>query len=125
MSGILDGFTPDPDGGDPPFLQIRKRIAADIAEGSIAVGTKLPSVRALAAQMGVANNTAARVYRELEESGIVETHGRGGTIVTRRGSNTPARVRGAAERLAKEAALAGMDDEAVIALVRASLQVQY
>jgi len=118
--GILEDFVADP-AGDPPYLQVRRRIAADIAAGRIAVGEKLPSVRALAAQLGLAANTAARVYRELEATGLVETRGRNGTVVTRRGAATPAKVLAAAERLAAEAAVAGMDDDAVLALVRAAL----
>lgn len=122
MAQSLETFVPE--GAEPPYLQVRRRIAADIASGAIAVGTKLPSVRALAQQLGLATNTAARVYKELEASGVVQTRGRNGTIVTRRGSSTPARVEAAAQRLAAEAATAGMDDDAVLALVRAALAAQ-
>ena len=119
MPQILESFQLG--GDEPPYRQVRHAIAADIASGKIAVGTKLPSVRALAEQLGLAANTAAKVYKELEESGVVETRGRNGTIVTRRGGNTPAKVLAAATRLAEEASRAGMEDDAVLALVRAAL----
>lgn len=44
-------------------------------------GTRLPTVRELAGRLGLAVNTVARSYRELESSGIVETRGRLGTFV--------------------------------------------
>ena len=53
----------------PPYRQVRRAIAQDIREGKIAVGTKLPTVRALATQLALATNTVARAYKELEELG--------------------------------------------------------
>ena len=46
-------------------------------------GTRLPTVRELAGQLGLAVNTVARAYRELETAGVVETRGRFGTFVAR------------------------------------------
>jgi DNA-binding transcriptional regulator YhcF (GntR family) len=46
-------------------------------------GTRLPTVRELAGQLGMAVNTVARAYRELESAGILETRGRFGTFVAR------------------------------------------
>ena len=46
-------------------------------------GTRLPTVRELAGWLGLAVNTVARTYRELESAGIVETRGRFGTFVAR------------------------------------------
>lgn len=43
----------------------------------------MPTVRELAAELGLAVNTVARAYRELETAGIVETRGRFGTFVAR------------------------------------------
>jgi DNA-binding transcriptional regulator YhcF (GntR family) len=117
---ILENFSPN-DAGEPPYRQVRRAIAAGIASGEIAVGERLPSVRALAAQLGLAANTAAKVYKELEEAGLVETRGRNGTVVTGRGAHVPAKVLGAVERLAQLAHEAGMEPEAVAGLVRAAL----
>lgn len=117
---ILEDFSPS-EGGEPPYRQVRRAIAAGIASGEIAVGEKLPSVRALAAQLGLAANTAAKVYKELEEAGLVQTRGRNGTVVTGRGASVSAKVLGAVERLAQLAHEAGMEDDAVLGLVRAAL----
>jgi DNA-binding transcriptional regulator YhcF (GntR family) len=66
---------------DPPYEQIRRQVAAQVADGTLAPGTRLPTVRALADSLGVATNTVARSYRELEHSGVVTTRGRSGTVV--------------------------------------------
>lgn len=74
-------ITLDTSDGDPPYEQIRTQIAAQVASGELPPGTKLPTVRALATTLGIAPNTVARAYRELEHSGVVSTRGRNGTVV--------------------------------------------
>ena len=54
-----------------------------VRAGALPPGTRLPTVRELAGQLGVATNTVARAYRELESAGIVETRGRFGTFISR------------------------------------------
>jgi DNA-binding transcriptional regulator YhcF (GntR family) len=71
----------DPESGTPPYEQLRTQVATRVASGVLAPGTKLPTVRALAATLGLAVNTVARVYRELEADGVVVTEGRRGTFV--------------------------------------------
>jgi GntR family transcriptional regulator len=65
----------------PPFEQIRAGIERLIARGALDDGTRLPTVRSLAADLGVATGTVARAYRELEQAGLVEGRGRRGTLV--------------------------------------------
>ena len=57
------------------------QIARRAAAGDLPAGTKLPTVRALATELGLAANTVARAYRELEADGVVVTEGRRGTFV--------------------------------------------
>jgi len=71
----------DPNAGDPPFEQLRRQIATRVASGDLTAGTRLPTVRALAEELHLAVNTVARVYRELENDGVVVTEGRRGTFV--------------------------------------------
>ncbi|MDQ3156557.1 MAG: GntR family transcriptional regulator [Actinomycetota bacterium] len=66
---------------EPPFEQVRRQIAAGAADRSLPPGHKLPTVRQLAADLGLATNTVARAYRELETDGVIETHGRKGTFI--------------------------------------------
>lgn len=78
----------DPASPVPPFEQVRTSLASQINDGTLAVGTKLPTVRGLAAELGIAPNTVARAYRELEEAGLLETRGRAGTFVGATGDQT-------------------------------------
>ena len=71
----------DTDSATAPFEQVRTQIAAAIAVGRLGPGTRLPTVRELAADLGLAANTVARAYRELEADALVATHGRRGTFV--------------------------------------------
>jgi DNA-binding transcriptional regulator YhcF (GntR family) len=69
--------------GRPLFDQLRTQVIDGVREGALPPGTRLPTVRELAGQLGVAVNTVARAYRELESAAIVETRGRFGTFIAR------------------------------------------
>lgn len=71
----------DPASFTPPFEQVRAQLAARIRSGELPAGERLPTVRRLAGDLGLAVNTVARSYRELEVEGLVETRGRNGTVV--------------------------------------------
>jgi len=71
----------DTDSPTPPYEQVRSQVVALVRSGALAPGTRLPTVRRLAGDLGLAANTVARAYRELERAGIVETRGRHGTFV--------------------------------------------
>jgi regulatory GntR family protein len=65
----------------PPFVPISERIvqiATMTATGVLEVGARLPTIRQLAKDLGVAGGTVARAYRELEADGVIETRGRHG-----------------------------------------------
>jgi DNA-binding transcriptional regulator YhcF (GntR family) len=103
-----------------PYEQIRTQLAARIADGSIVAGTRLPTVRTLAVQLGVAVNTVARSYRELEAAGLVETGGRAGTIVSAAGSELRERLMSAAGRYAALAISVGADRREAMEMVAAA-----
>ncbi|MGK2956838.1 MAG: GntR family transcriptional regulator [Acidimicrobiales bacterium] len=65
----------------PPFEQVREQLERLVTSGAVPAGTRLPTVRQLASDLSLAPNTVARAYRELEAAGLLETHGRRGTIV--------------------------------------------
>ncbi|MCO8269602.1 GntR family transcriptional regulator [Actinoplanes sp. TRM 88003] len=114
-------ITIDAGSATPPYEQVRLRIAALAAAGSLAAGEKLPPVRALAAELGLAANTVARAYRELELAGLVETRGRLGTVVTARAAGTSAQAQKAAQAYADEVTGLGVPPERALDLVRAAL----
>ncbi|WP_229051783.1 GntR family transcriptional regulator [Aeromicrobium sp. Leaf350] len=89
-------FVVDPESSEPPFEQVRRQIAAGAADGTLAPGHRLPTVRQLAADLGLAANTVARAYRELESNGVIETQGRRGTFVAARRMSEPEAVAAAA-----------------------------
>lgn len=71
----------DPGSPVPPYEQIRAQVTTMAATGVLAAGTRLPTIRQLAADLGLAAGTVARAYRELEQSGVIATRGRRGTFV--------------------------------------------
>lgn len=73
----------DPKASQPLFDQLRTQIIAGVRDGRLEPGVRLPTVRDLAAELGMAVNTVARAYRELETAGVLETRGRHGTFVAR------------------------------------------
>jgi DNA-binding transcriptional regulator YhcF (GntR family) len=91
----------DPASAVPPYAQIRSQIASMVATGVLAVGTRLPAIRQLAGDLGLADGTVARAYRELEVEGVIQTRGRHGTFVKGNGAKRPSRE---SERLLGEAA---------------------
>jgi GntR family transcriptional regulator len=116
-------ITVDVRAATPPYEQIRSRIAAYVDAGLLAEGTRLPTIRALAADLGVATGTVARAYAELEAAGMVASRRRTGTVVTGTRPAVPGEVRlqRTADDLAVRARASGPDGEAVLALVRAAL----
>jgi DNA-binding transcriptional regulator YhcF (GntR family) len=111
----------DHDSAVPPYEQVRLRIAELAASGALAAGAKLPPVRTLATELGLAANTVARSYRELEQAGLVETRGRAGTVVTARAAGTPAAAQRAAEAYAARVHELGIPTTTALDLVRAAL----
>ena len=67
--------------GDRPYEQVRDAIRSRIERGTFAPGDRLPPVRTAAAELGLAPNTVARAYRDLEEEGWLVGRGRAGTFV--------------------------------------------
>ncbi len=107
----------------PAFEQVRAQIAGMIASGVLVPGHRLPPIRQLAADLGLAPGTVARVYRELESAGLVSSRVRHGTVVAPGGRQPAAESReqlvAAARAYAATARRLGLPlDEAVTALRR-------
>ena len=71
----------NPDSHVPPYEQIRSQISTMAASGVLGRGSRLPAIRQLASDLGLAGGTVARAYRELEQEGIIATRGRHGTYI--------------------------------------------
>lgn len=115
-------FTIDPAAPEPPFEQLRVQVRDAVVEGVLIAGAKLPTVRALADELGLAVNTVARAYRELEADGIIETRGRAGSFVAARGDPTERAAQLAARQYADQVRRLGLSEDAALALVTAALR---
>jgi len=74
----------DPSSGVPITRQIAEQIRAHCAAGSLAPGDRLPSVRQLAAELAVNQNTILRVYERLTAEGLLQRrHGEGTYVADR------------------------------------------
>ncbi len=112
----------------PPYEQLRAQIAGLIAAGHLPPGSRLASVRQLAADLALAPGTVARAYSELEAAGMLVTRRRGGTFVAAAdpaaeaaaGEKQIALVRAADGYVAAVRAL-GLGDEAALAAVRQAI----
>ncbi len=107
--------------GVPPYEQIRLQVLAHVSSRRLRAGDRLPTIRALASDLGVASGTVARAYRELEAAGVVVTRRRTGTTVADAALPADGALREAADRLVANARAAGLDDDAVLGLVRGAL----
>ena len=99
MSLVL---TLDPDDPTPPYEQLRRQLADLVAAGRLAPGDRLPPLRQLAGDLGVAVGTVARAYRELEQEG---------RLTSRRGGGTRVATTGRATAADRSSLLAGMADD--------------
>lgn len=105
--------------GSPEYAQIVEQIRLAVARGTLRPGERLASVRELADQLGVNPGTAARAYRELAQTGVIETHGRRGAFVAATADVAAladlraARLRGLAERAVVEALAQGFTPDEI------------
>jgi GntR family transcriptional regulator len=88
----------------PPFEQIRAQIAQQAAAGMLSPGSRLPSIRQLSGDLGLAPGTVARAYRELEVTGIISARGRHGSFIATGARSAPAAERERASELRAAAA---------------------
>ena len=125
------GISVDLRSATPPYEQIRSQISSLIATGALPVGSRLPTVRSLAADLGIATGTVARAYKELEAAGLLESRRRNGTIVARAahgsaaglaGGTVPEAVTAAVDLLVRSGRDARLSDELLLDLVRGKLR---
>ena len=102
----------------PIYQQIRNQIVLGIAGGQLRDGERLPTVRALAEEIGVNMMTVSKAYQLLKQEGYLQTDRRSGAVVqvrSGRGEPPAETVEGLRLRLS-ELRLAGLSREEILAL---------
>ena len=107
-------------------MQIVRQVRQALRMGTLGVGEQLPSVREVVAAVAVNPNTVLKAYRDLEREGLVEARAGQGTFVLARPPGPPpsthSRLGRGLARWVRDARSAGLDDEAIESLLRATLQ---
>jgi GntR family transcriptional regulator len=75
-------FALDLHSGVPVYRQLVDQVRGGMASGSLVAGHQLPTVRQLAVDLAINPNTVMRAYRELELTGLLETHQGTGTFIS-------------------------------------------
>lgn len=109
----------------PAYEQIRAQVTALSDSGVLPAGTRLPPIRQLAADLGLAPGTVAKAYALLEKAGVASSHRRRGTVINDRGALDPQRQREelgrAAASYARAARLLGADARTALTTVEHAL----
>jgi GntR family transcriptional regulator len=119
-------FHVNPSSGVAIHLQIETQVKHAIAAGALRPGQALPSVRKLAAELGINPTTAARAYQNLERDGVIATIPGAGTYVA---ENVPRflkseklrRLQPNARQIAVEGAQLRLTDADILKIVREEL----
>lgn len=110
------------EGEGPPYRQLVDGIRNRIERGRLLPGDRIPPVRIVADDLGLAPNTVARAYQALEDEGWIEGRGRAGTFVADRLPEQPsaadAALAAAADAYLRRAAQLGVDRDAAIRALR-------
>jgi GntR family transcriptional regulator len=112
--------------GVPPYLQLVQQVEQALRVGHISVGDQLPTVKQVVAEVALNPNTVMKAYRELENAGVVVGRQGVGTFVVLRPAGPPAsthvRLSRSLARWVEGARAHGLDDAAIEALLRSTLQ---
>lgn len=94
---------PNPSSGVPIYVQLKEQIRHAIETGALSSGDQLPGIRSLAETLVINPNTVIKVYRELEQEGVLEIrHGLGAFIASHRRSRSKAKDMRDAQQLVHE-----------------------
>ena len=98
----------------PIYVQIRNQIVLGISDGRLAPGEQLPTVRALAEEMGVNSMTVNKAYQMLKQEGYIYTDRRNGAKVRERlefSKELPQESKEMLQRVISEAKIRGISKE--------------
>jgi DNA-binding transcriptional regulator YhcF (GntR family) len=121
-------FHLDPASGVPAYLQIVQQVRQALSLGVLRPGDQLPTIKEVVAGLAINPNTVMKAYRELDLAGVVEARRGQGTFVAASAGGAPAPdyapVRAELVEWLARARAAGLDDDAIRALVASTLRTQ-
>jgi len=117
-------FVIDTTSSTPPFEQLRMQVIEFARTGDLVPGDKLPTVRRLAEELGLAANTVARAYRELERDEVIETRGRNGSFIAASGDAGQQQAQLAAVAYADRVKTLGLAPDEALSIVSAALGIR-
>jgi GntR family transcriptional regulator len=119
-------FRLDSSSGVPPYLQLVHQVRQSLLLGYLQEEDRLPTVKDVAADLAINPNTVVKAYRQLEHEGLAGGRPGQGTFIT--ATSSPAlpeeqqALRASLEEWLRAAEEAGLDDEAVTALIAVARQ---
>ncbi|NCC32345.1 MAG: GntR family transcriptional regulator [Chloroflexia bacterium] len=116
----MDWLSLDSHADEPMYRQIVAQVKAARARGQLQVGDRLPTIRALAKDLGLHRNTVLLAYQELSNQGVIASRpGRGAFIAEPvRSLSATTHLQSTVASLVRDALAAGISVEALSALVR-------
>ena len=119
-------FRLDGSSGVPPYLQLVHQVRQSLLLGYLKEGDRLPTVKDVAADLAINPNTVVKAYRQLEHEGLAGGRPGQGTFITATSSTALPEeqqiLRASLEEWLRAAQEAGLDDEAVTALIAVARQ---
>lgn len=124
---MTPNLTVDIASSTPPYEQLRDQLTRYIVGGQLPAGSKLPAIRQLAHDLGLAPGTIARTYTELEHTGLIRTRRPQGSFVVDDPGGLPpepARLTRLAEAFAAQVRQLGVGQDEAVKALRAAFHAQ-
>ncbi len=113
-------FRLDGSSGVPPYLQLVHQVRQSLLLGYLREGDRLPTVKDVAGGLAINPNTVVKAYRQLEHEGLAGGRPGQGTFITGTPAPPPGAqqaLRASLEKWFRDADKAGLNEEAVTALI--------
>lgn len=111
----------DPGSATPLFEQLAASIRADIVQGTVRPGDRLPSARDVAGSLDVNVHTVLHAYQQLRDEGLVDLRRGRGAVVTDKANDVASLAADIPHLVAKAKSL-GIGPAALTALIREEYQ---
>lgn len=125
VSALLKDWKIELHSGIPAYKQIANRLTSAMADGTLAHGDRLPTIRELHDVLGVNPNTVAKAYRELTLKGLIDGQRGSGSFVrlddpvsTLPQEKKKAKLTELYQRMLTEARSHGLNEENILTFIK-------